>query len=90
MTQSQAAGLCNYFGRHEDLEDIVIRPLLLSKVFLVLLCFSHVRAARWWRSMAWGISAMNASTEPFRQEKSYEHLENLWPGRTARCALRSG
>jgi len=27
----EVAGLCNYFGRHEDLEDIVIRPLLLSK-----------------------------------------------------------
>eukprot|EP00913_Durusdinium_trenchii_P032989 g30884.t1 len=27
----EVAGLCNYFGRHEDLEDIVIRPLLLTK-----------------------------------------------------------
>lgn len=27
----EVGGLCNYFGRHEDLEDIVIRPILLVK-----------------------------------------------------------
>ncbi|CAE7913034.1 MRE11 [Symbiodinium necroappetens] len=27
----EVGGLCNYFGRHEDLEDIIIRPILLVK-----------------------------------------------------------
>eukprot|EP00931_Biecheleriopsis_adriatica_P068125 TRINITY_DN42154_c0_g1_i1.p1 TRINITY_DN42154_c0_g1~~TRINITY_DN42154_c0_g1_i1.p1 ORF type:complete len:742 (-),score=142.44 TRINITY_DN42154_c0_g1_i1:75-2300(-) len=27
----EVAGLCNYFGRSEDLEDIVVRPLLIRK-----------------------------------------------------------